>query len=79
MTAVFDRRVKSIEIDLMKVETRLDRLQNALRKLGLTQLELEARRALGELRSAMDYRNALRQQTLKRHIPHRYRSDGWKK
>ena len=62
-----NKKMRSIEIDLMKVEARLDRIQN------------EARKALGELRKAMDYSNPQRQQTLKRHIKHPYRTDGWKR
>jgi len=60
-------RKKDPMVQLMKVEARLDRIQN------------EVRKALGELRSAIGYSKGLPQQTLKRHIDHDWRSDGWKK
>ena len=44
---------RNLEIELMKLETRLDRIQN------------EARKALGECRRLLDYSNPNRQKTLK--------------
>jgi len=44
--------MKDLEIQLMKVETRLDRIQN------------EVRKALGDVRKAMEYQNTRRQKTL---------------
>jgi len=43
---------KNIEIELMKIETRLDRIQN------------EARKALGETRRILEYNKRERQKTL---------------
>jgi hypothetical protein len=44
---------KNPEIELMKIETRLDRIQN------------EARKALGECRKVLEYYKGARQKTLK--------------
>lgn len=52
------------EIDLMTVECRLDRLQNALRKAGLHREHKEACLALGEVRSVLEYHKFKRQKTL---------------
>ena len=56
---------KDKDIQLMQAEVRLDRLQCILRKRKQFDLEKEARKALGNIRSVIRYYDSYRQKTLK--------------